>query len=106
MKRAASGVATLVGLVLVICAVMGAVLLGPHGTWHSELRVPAGRSAVVLDPALVSVLGPRISVEARAQGDGASAVPLFAGRARPDDTAELVASTDRLDVDGLDGARE
>ena len=52
MKRAVTGVATLVGLVLVICSVMGFVLLGTHGTWHSELQVPAGRS-VIVDRALV-----------------------------------------------------
>ncbi|WP_460461461.1 PH domain-containing protein, partial [Angustibacter peucedani] len=104
MKRAATGVMTLVGLVLVICAVMGAVLLGPHGTWHTELHVPAGRSAVVVSPSLASVIGPRISLEASADGD--AGVPLFAGRARPDDADALVDTADRLVVDGLDGARE
>lgn len=103
MKRAITGAATLVGLVLVICAVMGFVLLGTHGTWHSELQVPAGRSAVVVEPSLASVIGPTISVQART---GDPAVPLFVGRARPDDTAALVGSTDRLVVTGLDGARQ
>lgn len=102
MKRAVTGVATLVGLVLVLCAVMGFVLLGPNGTWHSELQVPAGRSAVVVEPALASVIGPRVSVQVRA-ADGS--VPLFVGRARPDDTAALVGTTNRLVVTGLDGAR-
>ncbi|KQX69651.1 hypothetical protein [Angustibacter sp. Root456] len=102
MKRAITGVATLVGLVLVICSVMGFVLLGSHGTWHSELQVPAGRSAIVIEPALASVIGPTVSVQARTSSPGA---PIFIGRARPDDTAALVDTTNRLVVTGLDGAR-
>jgi hypothetical protein len=102
MKRVITGVATLVGLVLVICSVMGFVLLGTHGTWHSELQVPAGRSAIVVEPALASVIGPTVSVQASTESPG---VPLFIGRARPDDTAALVDTSDRLLVTGLDGAR-
>jgi hypothetical protein len=101
MKRAATRLGTLVGLVLVICSVMGFLLLGTQGTWHSELRVPAGRTAVVIEPALASVMGPSISVHAQADSD----VPLFIGRARPDDTDALLESSDRLVVTGLDGAR-
>jgi hypothetical protein len=103
MKRAITGAATLVGLVLVICAVMGFVLLGAHGTWHSELQVPAGQSAVVVEPSLASVIGPTISVQART---GSQAVPVFIGRARPDDAAALAGDTNRLVVTGLDGARQ
>ncbi len=102
MKRAVMGAGTLVGLVLVICAVMGLVLLGTHGTWHSELQVPAGRTAIVIEPALASVMGPTVSVHARTSDPD---VALFIGRARPDDTEALVGSTDRLLVTGLDGAR-
>lgn len=102
MKRAVTGVGSLVGLVLVICAVMGAVLLGTQGTWHSELHVPAGRTAIVVEPALASVIGPTISVHARTADPN---VPLFIGRARPDDAAALVQTTDRLRVTGLSGAR-
>lgn len=102
MKRAITGAATLVGLVLVICSVMGFVLLGAHGTWHSELQVPAGRSAIVVEPSLASVVGPTVSVQARTSSPS---VPIFIGRARPDDTAALVGTTNRLVVTGLDGAR-
>ena len=66
MKRAITGAITLVGLVLVILSVMGVILLGSNGTWHSELKVPAGRTAVVVQPALASVLGPAITVRAEA----------------------------------------
>ncbi len=104
MKRAATGAATFVGLVLVICAVMGFITLGAHGTWRSDLQVPAGRSAVVIEPALASVMGPRITVRASASDD--AQLPLFAGRARPDDASALVEGSDRLVVQGLDGGRD
>ncbi|GAA4345622.1 hypothetical protein [Angustibacter luteus] len=106
MKRAITGAITLVGLVLVILSVMGVILLGSNGTWHSELKVPAGRTAVVVQPALASVLGPRITVRAEADAASDQQVPLFIGRARPDDASALVESSDRLLVSGLDGARQ
>jgi hypothetical protein len=105
MKRAITGALTLVGLVLVICAVMGVIVLGSHGTWHSEVTVPAGRTAVVIDPALASVIGPRISVRAEVDSPADEGVQLFVGRARPDDTKALLESTDRFVVSGMDGAR-
>jgi len=105
MKRAITGALTLVGLVLVICAAMGLVVLGSHGTWHSEVAVPAGRTAVVVDPALASVIGPRISVSAEVDSPADAGVQLFAGRARPDDTKSLLESADRFVVSGMDGAR-
>src|SRR3954470_12095531 len=103
MKRAITGVLTLVGLVLVICSVMGVLLLGVNGTWHSQLKVPAGRTAIVVEPALAAVIGPRITVAADVDGD--AALPLFVGRARPDDTKALLETSDRLVVSGLDGSR-
>lgn len=103
MKRVLAGAGTLAGLVLVLVAVMGFVLLGTSGTWHSEVQVPAGRTAVVIDPALASVLGPQIQIDARAVD---SSAPLFVGWARPDDTAELLRGTDLLRLTGLDGARK
>lgn len=102
MKRAVAGAATLLGLVLVLCAVMIAVLLGWRGTWHVELDVPAGRTAVVLRPSVASVIGPATSVQASTT----DSTSLFVGRARPDDTAALVGTVDRLDVEGLAGARQ
>jgi hypothetical protein len=106
MKRAITGAITLVGLVLVILSVMGVILLGSNGTWHSELKVPAGRTAVVVQPALASVLGPAITLRAEADAAADQQVPLFLGRARPDDASALVESSDRLLVSGLDGARQ
>ncbi|WP_426561672.1 hypothetical protein ACPPVT_15215 [Angustibacter sp. McL0619] len=105
MKRAITGALTLVGLVLVILAVMGVVLLGSKGTWRSAVSVPAGRSAVVVDPALAAVMGPRISVRADVADPADDNVQLFIGRARPDDTRSLLESTDRFLVTGMDGAR-
>lgn len=102
MKRAVTGAVTLVGLVLVICAVMGFVLLGGRGTWHTELQVAGGPVAIVVEPALAAVIGPTVSVQASSADPR---VPLFVGRARPDDTEALVASSERVLVTGLDGAR-
>ena len=94
MKRAITGAITLVGLVLVICSVMGVVLLGSNGTWHSELKVPAGRTAVVVEPALASVLGPRITVRAEADEPGRPAACRCSsggpGRTTPSALLEIV----------------
>jgi len=62
MKRAVTGVVIFVGLVLVICVVMGFVLLGGHGIWYSEVCVFVGGSAIVVESALVSVIGFMVSV--------------------------------------------
>ncbi len=105
MRRAVTAFGTLCGLVLVILAVFGATLLGTNGTWHATARVPAGASAVVIDPELASVLGPRVSVQAQARAVAGVPVPLFVGRSRPDDAIAFVGVARHLRVTGLDGAR-
>ena len=103
MKRAATRAGTLVGLVVLLCGLMGFVLLGTGGTWHSELQVPAGRTAIVVGPSLASVIGPQISVHVSSDG---ARVPLFVGHARPDDASAFVETSDHLVLTGLDGARQ
>jgi len=89
LSRAAGALLTLVGLTLVLVAVMLGVLLGPAGEWSARARVPAGHSALVLQPALVSVLGARVTVTAAAAGLPSGAA-LFVGRARSDDITGYV----------------
>jgi hypothetical protein len=105
MRRAVMAFGTLCGLVLVILAGFGAVLLGADGTWHASARVPAGASAVVVDPQLASVLGPQVSVRVSAHEVAGAPVPLFVGRSRPDDALAFVGVARHLRITGLDGAR-
>jgi hypothetical protein len=81
---------------------MGAVLVGTDGAWQAKGRVPAGRSAVLVQPALASVLGPRVTLRVASDDPRAR---LFAGRTRPDDARDLVAGSPYTDVTGLDGSR-
>jgi hypothetical protein len=105
MRRAGMALGTLAGLVLVILAVLGVVLIAPSGTWHATTRVPTGRSAVVIDPALASVLGPQITMTITVREATGGPVPLFAGRSRPDDAAAFVGVARHQRITGLDGAR-
>jgi hypothetical protein len=102
MHRAAAAVLTVAGLVLVLVAVMGAVVLGPRGEWRAQGLVSEGARAVVVGPSLAAVLGPRVALRVEAEDDTA---PLFVGRARPDDARALVAGTASAEVVGLDGSR-
>jgi hypothetical protein len=102
MKRAASAVLTVAGLTLVLVGVMAGVLLGPSGEWRAEGRVAEGARAVVVQPALAAVLGPRVGVRA-ATAD--PQVPLFVGRTSTADARALVAGTASAEVVGLDGSR-
>jgi hypothetical protein len=105
MRRAVTAFGTLCGLVLVILAGFGVVLLGANGTWHASARVPAGASAVLVDPQLASVLGPEVSVRVSAHEVAGAPVPLFVGRSRPDDAVAFVGVARHLRITGLDGAR-
>ena len=102
MKRAATAVLTVAGLTLVLIGVMAGVLLGPRGEWRAEGRVAEGARAVVVEPALAAVLGPRVAVHADTADPQ---VPLFVGRAATADARALVAGTASAEVVGLDGSR-
>ena len=69
LTRAARGVALVAGLTLLLVGLGLAVLLGPDGAWSATATVPAGRAAVLLEPSVVSVLGPRVAVTAEAADD-------------------------------------
>lgn len=97
LRRATSVVSLVTGLTLLLVGLGLAVLLGPDGAWTATATVPAGRSAVLLEPSLVSVLGPRIGVSAT----GADGRPLFVGRARSDDALGYLSGTARARVTGL-----
>jgi hypothetical protein len=94
---------TMCGLVVIIWAACGFGLLGSTGSWSASTVIPAGSSAVVIDPSLASVLGPETTVAVRAVG---STQQIFLGRARPDDAAALVAPLIRSQIDGLAGPRQ
>ena len=101
LTRAARGVALVAGLTLLLVGLGLAVLLGPDGAWSATATVPAGRAAVLLEPSVVSVLGPRVAVTAEAV-DGR---PLFVGRARSDDADGYVRGTAHARVAGAGADR-
>ena len=102
MKRAATAVLTVVGLTLVLVAVMVGVLLGPRGEWRAEGRVAGGARAVVVQPALAAVLGPRVSVSVETVDPNER---LFVGRTSAADARALVTGTASAEVVGLEGSR-
>lgn len=89
LMRAVGGLLTVVGLTVVLVGVMLMVLLGRDSAWTARTQVPAGGSAVLVEPALASVLGPQVSVTAR----GDDGTPMLLGRARADDAAAYVSGT-------------
>ena len=101
LGRAASAASLVAGLTLLLVGLALAALLGPDGAWSATATVPAGRSAVLLEPDVVSVLGPRVAVAAT-DADGQ---PLFVGRARSDDALGYVAGTAHARVTGVGADR-
>ncbi|HET8615988.1 MAG TPA: hypothetical protein VFL94_10715, partial [Actinomycetales bacterium] len=103
MSRAAILLLRLVGLTLVLLGVMGFVLVGDGGTWTARGSVPAGRAAVLVEPAVASVLGAQVTVRvAAADGSGGR---LFAGRGRADDLSAYAQDEAVTRVVALDGPR-
>ena len=101
LARVARAVALVTGFALLLVGLGLAPLLGPDGAWSAKATVPAGRSAVVLEPAVVSVVGPRVGVRVT----GADGRPLFVGRARSDDARGYVAGTARARLTALGADR-
>ena len=111
MTRAASLLLRVVGLALVLVGLMGLVLVGVDGTWTARAEIPAGRTAVLLEPSVVSVLGPRVSVrvqpvEDTSSGQSTGPAELFLGRGRSDDLTAYAQDPEVTRVVGLDGSRE
>lgn len=110
MARAASLLLRVVGLALVLVGLMGFALLGLDGTWTARSEIPAGRTAVLLEPSVVSVLGPRVTVRVE-PADGASSADtapteLFLGRGRSDDLTAYAQDPKVSRVVGLDRSRD
>lgn len=103
MTRAASLLLRVVGLALVLVAAMGFVLVGDGGAWTAHTSVAAGRTAVLVEPAVASVLGP--SVRVRVTPEAEDEVPMFIGRGRSDDLAAYLQGQDVVRVVGLDTSR-
>lgn len=102
MTRAVSLLLRVVGLALVLVAGAGLVLVGDGGAWTATSSVPAGRTAVLVEPAVASVLGPTVTVRV-APADGGSA--LFLGRGRSDDLTAYAQDPHVVRVVGFDGSR-
>jgi hypothetical protein len=105
MTRAASLILRVIGLALVLVAIMGFVLVGVDGTWTARTQVPAGRTAVLLEPSVVSVLGPSVTVRVE-PADGTSGADLFLGRGRSDDLTAYAQDANVSRVVGLTRSRE
>jgi hypothetical protein len=103
MTRAASLLLRVVGLALVLVAVMGFVLVGAGGAWTAHASVPAGRAALLVEPAVASVLGPSVTVHVTPADDDTT--PYFLGRGRSDDLAAYAQDRDVVRVVGFDGSR-
>jgi len=102
LTRATGALLTVAGLTLALVAIMLGVLLGPDAEWSATASVPAGRSALVVEPSLASVLGPRVTVTARADAGR----PLFVGRARSDDATSYVNGTSHAVARSIDADRQ
>ena len=102
LTRAIGALLTVVGLTLLLVGVMLGVLLGPDAEWSATSTVPAGRSALVVDSSLASVLGPRVTVTARA----ARSAQLFIGRAGSDDATSYVDGASHIVVASIDADRK
>lgn len=105
MTRAASRVLRVVGLALVLVAVMGFVLVGDGGAWTSHGSVPAGRTAVLVEPSVASVLGPSVRVHVTPAEADDEPTTLFLGRGRADDLAAFAQDPQVVRVVGFDGSR-
>lgn len=103
MTRAASLLLRVVGLALVLVAAAGFLLVGDGGAWTARASVPAGRTAVLVEPAVASVLGPLVSI--RVEPDGGDEAAYFIGRGRSDDLAAYVQGRDVVRIVGFDGSR-
>ncbi len=102
MTRAVSLLLRVVGLALVLVAGAGFVLVGDGGAWTATSSVPAGRTAVLVEPAVASVLGPTVTVRV-VPADGVGA--LFLGRGRSDDLTAYAQDPHLVRVVGFDGSR-
>lgn len=109
MTRAASVLLRVLGLALVLTGVMGFALLGADGTWTARTEVPAGRTAVLVEPSLASVLGPTVTVRVELQDEKStvSGEPqkLFLGRGRSDDLTAYARDPEVARVVGVDDSR-
>ena len=102
LKRAIGALLIVVGLTLLLVGVMLGVLLGPDAEWSATSTVPAGRSALVVESSLASVLGPRVTVTARPSESS----QLFIGRAGSDDARAYVDGTSHIVAASIDADRK
>jgi hypothetical protein len=106
MTRAASVLLRVLGLALVLAGLMGFALIGGDGTWTAHGHVPAGRTAVLLGPSVVSVRGPSVTVRVEPADDAHPPVSLFLGRGRSDDLSAYAQDPAVSRVVGLSRSRQ
>lgn len=90
-------VLSLLGAALLALGLLGAILVGPDGTWTAQRTLTPGAPAVILTPGVVGALGPQVTVTAR-RSDGQQ---LFVGRAIASDVNDLTGTTPRVLVSGV-----
>lgn len=105
MTRAASVLLRVLGLALVLVGLMGFALVGDGGSWTARAELPAGRTALLVEPAVASVLGPRVTLRVQPSAASDGAVPLFLGRGRSDDLSTLAQDPGVSRVVGLVSSR-
>jgi hypothetical protein len=88
---------TLVGALLLVVGLVGAILVGPSSSYTDRKTVQPGAPAVVVTSGVVGAVGPEVTVTARRLDGGV----LFVGRAISRDVTDLTARAPSLQVRGV-----
>jgi hypothetical protein len=92
---------SVLGALLLLVGLAGAILVGPSSTWSVARTVRPGAPAVVVSTGVVGAIGPEVTVTARRADGGA----VYVGRAISSDVTDLTRTTPRLLVSGVQGLR-
>jgi hypothetical protein len=92
---------SVLGALLLLLGLAGAILVGPSSTWSVGRTVRPGAPAVVVTTGVVGAIGPEVTITARRADGGA----VYVGRAISSDVTDLTRTTPRLLVSGVHGLR-
>lgn len=98
LPRAVALVVALAGVTLLVAAGLLATVFSPEPTRSGRLSAPPATPVVVTRPGMLTLLGPRVTVQARGQ----SGEQVFLGVARAADAEAYLAGAGRQQVSGLD----